>query len=304
MSDDTESSQQLVPPVFRLDEELYDLSEEERGFLKGQTGIQDDDELKAHVLQLQTEAYKVHPYPCIRKFAFARPRISRLPFYQEFLKLGGDRKDAIFLDIGSCFGNNARKAIADGYPLENVVTSDLHQDFADLGHKFFKTTPETYPIAFVPGDIFDSKHLEIVPPFTDANAPTGPAPALRSLTSLNPLHGRVSAIFATSFFHLFSEEKQLYAARALAGLLSPARGSMIFGSHVGLLEKGVRQPDVATAGRQMFCHSPATWTNLWDGQVFEKGLVKVQTYLIQIPFNIEESPAQYNTILIWSLVRL
>jgi hypothetical protein len=59
MSDDTESSQQLVPPVFRLDEESYDLSEEERGFLKGQTGIQDDDELKAHVLQLQTEAYKV-----------------------------------------------------------------------------------------------------------------------------------------------------------------------------------------------------------------------------------------------------
>ena len=178
----------------------------------------------------------------------------------------------------------------------------IFSDFADLGHKFFKTTPETYPIAFVPGDIFDPKHLEIVPPFTDANAPTGPAPALRSLTSLNPLHGRVSAIFATSFFHLFDEEKQLYAARALAGLLSPARGSMIFGTHVGLLEKGVKQ--MKENGRQMFCHSPATWTNLWDGQVFEKGSVKVQSYLLQIPFNIEESPAQYKTLLIWCLVRL
>jgi hypothetical protein len=129
---------------------------------------------------------------------------------------------------------------------------------------------------------------------------------LRSLASLNPLHGRVSAIFATSFFHLFNEEKQLYAARALAGLLSPARGSMIFGTHVGLLEKGVRlrQWEENSRGRQMFCHSPASWTNLWDGQVFEKGLVKVQTYLLQIPFNIEESPAQYDTLLIWSLVRL
>jgi hypothetical protein len=59
MSDDTETPQQLVPPVLKLDEQSYDLSEEERGFLKGQIGIQEDDELKAHVLQLQAEAYKV-----------------------------------------------------------------------------------------------------------------------------------------------------------------------------------------------------------------------------------------------------
>ena len=73
-----------------LDERLYDLSDEERSFLKEQSGIQDDDELKEHVIQVQTEAYKVnfgkakswrfmqtfvlqvHPYPCIRLFNFAR----------------------------------------------------------------------------------------------------------------------------------------------------------------------------------------------------------------------------------------
>ena len=42
-----------------LDERLYDLSDEERSFLKEQPGIQDDDELKEHVIQVQTEAYKV-----------------------------------------------------------------------------------------------------------------------------------------------------------------------------------------------------------------------------------------------------
>lgn len=42
-----------------LDERLYDLTDEERSFLKQQTGIQDDDELKAHILQVQAEAYKV-----------------------------------------------------------------------------------------------------------------------------------------------------------------------------------------------------------------------------------------------------
>ena len=216
-----------------------------------------------------------------------------------------------------------RKAIADGYHVESVITSDLCQgacasyhgaelaphhrvlaDYADLGHKFFRTTQETYPIAFLPGDVFDPKHLEVVPPssYTSANAPTGPVPALRSLTSLNPLHGRVSAIHASSFFHLFSEKKQLHVGRALAGLLSPVPGSTIFGQHVALREKGFRQSE--REGHRMFCHSPASWKDLWDGQVFEKGLVKVQVYLLEIPFDVDGLPMRYSTILIWSVVRL
>ena len=42
-----------------LDERLYDLSDEERSFFKEQSGIQDDNELKEHIIQVQTEAYKV-----------------------------------------------------------------------------------------------------------------------------------------------------------------------------------------------------------------------------------------------------
>ena len=42
-----------------LDERLYDPTDEERSFFKQQTGIQDDDELKAHIVQVQAEAYKV-----------------------------------------------------------------------------------------------------------------------------------------------------------------------------------------------------------------------------------------------------
>jgi hypothetical protein len=59
MSDDNSTPQEPALPGSKLDEHLYSLSEEERAFLKEQTGIQDDDELKAHVLQLQAEAYKV-----------------------------------------------------------------------------------------------------------------------------------------------------------------------------------------------------------------------------------------------------
>lgn len=190
-------------------------------------------------------------------------------------------------------------------------------EFADLGHKLFRTTQETYPIAFVPGDIFDPKHLEVVPPVvlsaahgstTGDPAYSVPAPDLRSLTSLNPLHGRVFAIHASSFFHLFGEEKQLHVARALAGLLSPEPGSVIFGLHVGLPEKGF-DPSVAhrLGDPPLWCHSPESWTQLWDGLVFEKGVVNVQTNLVYMGKKYLELDAPQNTtftVLVWSVTRL
>jgi hypothetical protein len=191
----------------------------------------------------------------------------------------------------------------------------LLAEYANLGHKLFKTTQETYPIAFVPGDVFDPNHLEIVPPMASAQASTGTgdppsvsAPDLRSLTSLNPLHGRVSAIRASSLFHLFGEEKQLHLARALAGLLSPEPGSMIFGGHIGVAEKKGFEPSVTHGDHdRMWCHSPESWTELWDGLVFEKGMVKVQTELIYVERKILEPDAPQNsmfTSLAWSVTRL
>jgi hypothetical protein len=54
----SQGSTQLSPDM-TLDERLYDLTDEERSFFKQQTGMQDDDELKAHIVQVQAEAYKV-----------------------------------------------------------------------------------------------------------------------------------------------------------------------------------------------------------------------------------------------------
>ncbi|THH07311.1 hypothetical protein EW146_g9358 [Bondarzewia mesenterica] len=63
-----------VPEHYKLplDEKYYSLDEAESAFFKRQTGIQDDKELKKHLLAVQAAAYSVYPYPCIRYFAFAR----------------------------------------------------------------------------------------------------------------------------------------------------------------------------------------------------------------------------------------
>ncbi|TFY73405.1 hypothetical protein EWM64_g10608 [Hericium alpestre] len=190
-----------------------------------------------------------------------RLKISRLPAYPQLLKL--ERSGAILLDVGCCFGNDIYKAVADGYPLENVVTTDLHQGFWDAGLKLFKRTPGAEGnIPFIAGDVFDPQNLEGVPVFTTASPPRTPKPVLKDLTSLNPLRGH------------------LQLARALGCLLSPESGSMVFGQHGGMPQKGSRE--TILPGHFMFCHSPESWTELWDGMVFEKGTVKVEAEIVVV----------------------
>jgi len=224
-----------------------------------------------------------------------------LPAYEKVLALGRERDNAILLDLGCCFGNDTRKAVADGFPMKGVVASDIHKEFWDLGHELFNSTSETFPVPFILGDVFDPSILEHNTSLNDP--PKTPMPVLHSLTSLNPLRGHVSVIHASSFFHLFNEEKQLQLARALAGLLSHEPGSILFGSHVGRPVKGFKQ---TPNGRVMFCHSPESWKELWVGQVFQQGVVEVEVLLRPIDrtdFSLLAETSD-NFILSWSVTRL
>lgn len=166
--------------------------------------------------------------------------------------------------------------------------------FWNLGHETFRSTPETFPVAFVEGDAFDPSILEPVSPFNDV--PKTPRPALSSLTSLNPLRGHVSVIHAAAFFHMFNEERQVKLARALAGLLSFEPGSVIFGSHIG---NSVKRFYESSHG-SMFQHSPDSWKELWDGQIFEKRKVRVAAALQAFP----RVSAGDQVLLVWSITRL
>ena len=211
-------------------------------------------------------------------------------------------------------GVDARKAVADGFPLNNVITTDLKkgkrhhdcatmstntdifQEFFDMGHDLFNTTPATYPITFVPGDAFDHNLLKIVPPFN--KPPSAEGPDLSTLTSLNPLAGRCAVIYASNFFHLFSEENQLYLAKALAGLLSSQPGSMICGEHVGNWQKGVFHGEHAGTEYDMLQHCPDSWNAVWE-EVFGKGEVRVDARIQYV----DRAGLAYNQLQ-WSVVRL
>ncbi|KAG2036427.1 hypothetical protein BDR03DRAFT_866237 [Suillus americanus] len=279
-----------------VDTSLYGLSSEEAAFFRAQIGIDDDEDLRKHILEVQAKAWKIAPYPCIHDFFFLRMEISSYPMYEHILKLGRERPDAVLLDIGCCFGVDARKAAADGFPAKNIIASDINNEFLELSHELFRTTPTSYPGCLLPGDVFDPAFLSVAVQPNDVSSAL--AIDLTSLKTLNPLHGRISAINAARFFHLFAEDKQLHLARALAGLLSAQPGSVICGYQVGTLEKGMAT-SVLGSEHRLFAHSPKSWSSLWDGEVFEKGSVKVETELVEVV-----SRGVEYLMMGWSVVRL
>ena len=59
-----------------LDASLYAPDEEEKAFMKATTGIQDDEELKAHIIAVQTKAFGVSnpsSFPLPSQIGFDRP---------------------------------------------------------------------------------------------------------------------------------------------------------------------------------------------------------------------------------------
>ncbi len=122
------------------------------------------------------------------------------------------------------------------------------------GHNLFKDTPDTFPVPFIQGDVFDPTFLAIIEPSSKDAAPTDSVPALKGLTSLNPLRGHVSAVYMGRFLHVFDEAGQAHIAKALAGRLSPEAGSILFGVQGALEERGPFTP--VGSDWTMFCHSP------------------------------------------------
>lgn len=177
--------------------------------------------------------------------------------------------------------------------------------FWTLGYRLFNDTPETFPVPFLEGDILDPAFLELSAPAH--MLPRDPLPDLSALTTLTPLNGRLSAIHASMLFHLFTEDKQLQLARALAGLLAPTPGAMIFGWHTGETEKGfIRSARLANGDPvPMFCHSAESWKEMWENEVFEKGAVEVRAELqpLDAPPGVVPTGLQFWQ-LVWSVTRV
>ncbi|KAF9078847.1 hypothetical protein BDP27DRAFT_1310277 [Rhodocollybia butyracea] len=293
----SESSSALLPSQLTsrqstVKANYQDIDHEDLALLHSLTGIKDEKELEGHINAVQKKANQIHAYPCIGLMSFTKFNIKLFPHYERVISIPKTRNDAIFLDVGCCVGNSLRKAVSDGWPVEQTVGTDLHTEFWDIGHELFRSTPDSFPAGFVGGDLFNDDILAQ----PNANTIISHTKDLRSLTSLTPLRGGVAAIYVCNFFHLFNSEKQLELARRLASLLTQSPGSVIFGSH------GVTPSSNPGSANPASFHSAESFASMWT-DVFEANTVEVFWEVKSRPKQ-RFSPLGRWDIIWWSVTRL
>jgi hypothetical protein len=204
-------------------------------------------------------------------------------------------------------GTDVRKVAVDGYPVTALLGAELQSAFIELGHSLFFDAPPRSALApkFIIGDIFDPNFYD--PTFVPTSDLV-PAAIDSGITNLTSLKGTIRHIHAGSFFHLFDQATQATLARLVVSLLLRQPGSTIFGSHVGQTQAGLRPVGKEGGSTRMFCHNPASWTDLFEGLLGGKTKVKVDARLVERGLSGMAPTSEVNDwkgeLLIWSVVLL
>ncbi|KAF2641650.1 hypothetical protein P280DRAFT_281267 [Massarina eburnea CBS 473.64] len=188
-----------------------------------------------HVVNVRNDAWEVFPYPCIGQFLFLDLSLKEYEEYGEVLERLGQGQT--FLDMGCCFGQEIRQLTADGVPSENLFGCDLEKNYHELGYRLFNDRDRLHA-KFLTASIFDNDS---------------------ALTNLN---GTFDIVYAGSFLHLFGYTEQVTAAKAIAALLRPQKGSMLLGRQIGAT-KAVAVENPADNKRTMFQHSAESFESMW-----------------------------------------
>ncbi|EOA81650.1 hypothetical protein ACJQWK_10524 [Exserohilum turcicum] len=229
---ETEKNPAALPPWFEQNPTEDNIAPSIRSLLETYSGIPRDEVLN-HVVKIRDEAWAIHPYPCIGHFRFVEPSFPHLTaeFDEVFERLGSGEK---LLDMACCFGHTVRELVHRGAPAENIYGCDLKPDFIELGYKLFRDRGKL-PSQFFTADILD------------------PASALVDFKA------QFDMIYAGAFFHLWGYDMQISVSKAVAALLRPQPGSMIFGRQIGAVN--AREEERAVG--MMFLHNVESFKDMW-----------------------------------------
>lgn len=236
------------------------------------SGIPAGDSQIEHVHRVRDRAYQEYQYPCLGMYRFLGLALSSHPLYDtHVLPLLRREKDAkgateeaparTLLDLGTCLGQDVRKLIFDGAPMESVYGADVLVEFVDIGYELFRDEGKLPRSHFVaPVDIFDES------------------------SRLKEFDGRVDIIHANSVFHLFTWDDQVRAAKRVARLMRPQKGSLVIGSHVAHQDAGEVPSRPGRRSATMYRHNADSWGQLWQSVGKEVGVTfTVKSILIPHP---------------------
>ncbi|MBW0478101.1 hypothetical protein O181_017816 [Austropuccinia psidii MF-1] len=212
-------------------------------FFKKATGIEDSEELKAHIIRVREKAYKIFPYPCIWVFDFLNGNLANHFFYPQVRELAQKQpdKNILYVDLGSFLGIDSRQVIHDGWDSADVLAVDIIageflllnelillgiKHWQQLGYELFRDAHK--PIPFFLGNILEEKVLDSQPlPISSSKKID-----LSSIKDLNGLKSKATFVSTSNLFHLFNAEDQRELAKRCFLLLDEQRGSTIFGVHI------------------------------------------------------------------------
>ncbi|KAK6952606.1 hypothetical protein Daesc_004896 [Daldinia eschscholtzii] len=194
-------------------------------------------EVVKHINSIRERGFAANPYPCIGLYRFTNLTLLTHPLYDsivERLRAAG----ATYLDVGCCFGQDLRQLVLDGVPSDRLIGLDVAGALMDLGYEFFLDRGVLCS-RFVVADVF--KGAEQGPVWTD-------------------LEKRgVDVMHCSAFFHLFTLEDQISAAKNLARLIK--KDGVIVGRQIGSIKPG----DVPAIKDQSFSyrHDVDSFNAMW-----------------------------------------
>ena len=190
--------------------------------------------LREHLISIRERAWKKFNYPCLGRWAFLQFAIRQSPIYQEIVDQCRN-EDATVIDFGCCLGQDVRQLIFDGVPLDRIRAYELDSFFIEQGYQLFgdrNRLEEKNTIR--QGDIFDDQFLDEIHP--------------------------CSYLYVGSFIHLFDSQTQKEVCRRLTRICQGA----ITGRQVGATIPVERARNIGTQEGKMMCHSPASFTQMWE----------------------------------------
>ena len=146
--------------------------------------------------------------------------------------------DATYLDLACCFGQDLRQLALDGVPSEHLIGLDIEGALIEYGYDLFldRTTLRS---RFVVADVFKGKAQG------------------EKWTSLE--ERGVDVMHCSAFFHLFTLDEQILAAKNIAKLVK--KGGVIVGRQIGSMVPG----NVAAVkeGSSSYRHNVETFDAMW-----------------------------------------
>ncbi|KAK7747783.1 hypothetical protein SLS62_008819 [Diatrype stigma] len=217
-------------------EYLTEVNEPIRKLLENYSKIPSS-EVVNHVNDIRERGFAANPYPCIGLYRFANLTLITLPSYKDIVKRL-KAPGATYLDIGCCFGQDLRQLVYDGVPSQHLIGLDIEGALMALGYEFFLDR-ETLRSRFVIADVFKGAALGQM--WTDLER-----------RGIDVLH-------CSAFFHLFTLEEQVTAAKQIAPLVK--EGGVIVGRQIGSVKPG--NVPAIKAGSVSYRHDLKTFDSMW-----------------------------------------